>query len=91
MKRVSGYLLIILGFFHVMLGVISGWPQLKVIFSYGIWNALGQQSQAACVKNLVCIQLNAIVWFISLGLMIIVLGALCLWIEKTLACSRRPA
>ena len=29
-------------------------------------------------------QLNAIWWFISLGLMIIVFGALCVWIERTL-------
>ena len=83
-KKISGYLLLILGFLHVALGVVSGWPQVKAIFAYGIWNALGQQSQAACINNLVCMQLNAIWWFISVGLMIIVFGALCIWIERTL-------
>jgi hypothetical protein len=84
MKRISGYLLLILGFLHVALGVVSGWPQVKAIFAYGVWNALGQQPQAACINNLVCMQLNAIWWFISLGLMIILFGALCIWIERTL-------
>ena len=84
MKRISGYLLLVLGCFHVVLGVVSGWPQVKTIVADGVWNALGQLPQAACVNTLVCMQLNAIAWFLLLGLFIMLFGALCIWIESTL-------
>lgn len=84
MKKISGYLLVALGILHICLGVFSGWKQIKDVFSYGVWNALGQQSQSFCMNNISCLQINTIWWFISFGLMLILFGALCIWIELAL-------
>ncbi len=84
MKKISGYLLVILGILHVSLGAISGWQQIKSIFSYDVWNALGQQPQAICMKDIPCLQVNTIWWIILFGLMLVLFGVLCIWIEGKL-------
>lgn len=84
MKKVSGYLLIGLGVLHTLVGLAAGWDQVKKIISYGVWNALGKQSQIHCMKNIGCLQVNSIWWFISWGLMLILFGILCTWIEVSL-------
>ena len=84
MRKVNGHLLIFSGFFHMLLGVLSGFGQLKFIVSYGIWNALGQQSQSQCLASLGCAQANALWWFVSWGAMLVILGAVVFWVERCL-------
>lgn len=83
-KNVSGYLLLVCGIAHVLLGILSGWPQLTTIYVSGIWNALGQKSQSVCTATLSCMQVNALWWFIVVGLMLLLLGGLCIWVERSL-------
>lgn len=84
MKKMNGLLLIVAGCFHTLLGVIAGWSQLRAMVSYGVWNALGQQSQTQCLSSLSCMQWNALWWFIALGFMFIILGMVFYWIESRL-------
>ena len=84
MKRISGYLLVLLGCLHVLVGVFGGWIQIKAILSYGVWNALGQKPQALCMKSTPCLQVNSIWWFIAWGLMLILFGFTCIWVERKL-------
>ena len=74
MKKINGILLMMAGGLHFILGVVSGWPQLKAIAAYGFWNALIQHSQSVCVASLPCMQMNAIWWFVALGFLLMLLG-----------------
>ena len=84
MKKTNGYLLLFLGLLHVAVGVVGGWSQFVFIADYGIWNALIQHSQAVCMKTLGCLQLNGTWWFVAWGLMLILFGLLCTWVEVIL-------
>ena len=84
MKKINGYLLLFLGLLHVAVGVVGGWSQFVSIADYGIWNALIQHSQAVCMKTLGCLQLNGTWWFVAWGLMLILFGLLCTWVEVIL-------
>ena len=74
MKRINGILLMFAGGIHIILGTVSGWQQLKAMVNYGLWNALIQHSQSACIASLPCMQMNTIWWFISFGLLLVLLG-----------------
>lgn len=84
MKRYAGYTLIALGLLHVAAGIGPGWPQIKMILDMGVWNALGQQPQNICMQHVSCLQMNTIWWFTSWGLMLILFGSLCTWVERSL-------
>ncbi len=84
MKKINGYLLLFLGLLHVAVGVVGGWSQFVSIADYGIWNALIQHSQTVCMKTLGCLQLNGTWWFVAWGLMLILFGLLCTWVEVIL-------
>ena len=80
---IGGFLLIGLGVLHTLAGIIEGWPQMVAIIDQGLWNALGQQSQDLCINSSSCLQMNGIWWFTAWGLMLVLYGFVCLWIERS--------
>lgn len=84
MRKLNGSLLVLSGVLHVVVGIAAGFKQVILIGSYGIWGALVQGSQAACLQSLQCMQMNAIYWFIAWGVMLVLLGLLVYWLEEKL-------
>ena len=73
MLRINGVLLMLAAACHILLGVIVAINPLRAIYSYGVWNALTQHSQAWCMQSVTCLQMNSLWWFISFGLLLLVL------------------
>ena len=82
MKSISGYLLIFCGILHVVVGAAGGWHQIVGIINYGVWNALLQHSQELCMQNMTCLQFNGVWWFVAWGLMLVLFGLICAWVER---------
>ena len=76
MRGLSGALLIGIGLLHTLFGLVVGRHRVTAIARDGLWNAVGSD-----------LGRNSIFWFLFTGFVLLILGHLCLWVERT---SLRP-
>ena len=79
MQRLTGYLLIGIGIVHTVYGVLKGWERLVEIAQAGFFNAIEPH-----------LPRRVLFWFLFAGFFMILLGHLCLWVERRLG-QRVPA
>lgn len=71
MRRLSGWLLIGYGIFHLLAGIFYGGGQLKAMAAEGFFNTIGTDFSRA-----------AIFWYYFSGLLFILSGHLVWWIQR---------
>jgi hypothetical protein len=74
--RISGYLLLVTGFLHSLIGIIDGYPQLLAIVQAGFVNTVTVSPER-----------EAIFWFLVTGVALFLSGLLALGYDRPLPIS----
>jgi hypothetical protein len=74
--HISGYLLLLTGFLHTLIGLVDGYPQLVVMVQDGFINTATASPER-----------EAIFWFLVCGLALMLAGLLALGYDRSLPAS----
>ena len=72
MRAVASGILIGIGVLHSVVGVIDGWPTIRSMFRLGYWNSVER------------VGANLLLWFMTAGVLLILLGSVGWWVEREL-------